>query len=202
MDKLPVRQTERCSFVEKVVTPNALIAKAVCREREKAGLSLSALAKKANLSKSTLSQLESGQGNPNIETLWAIAYALDVPFSYLFEVATPDVTLIRADEGELIDSNMTDLTAALLASCPPNAHRDLYRVHLTKGEARQAAPHPKGSVEHSIVIDGELEVGPADNPETLRAGDYFRYPADVPHMYRAKSESVSFILVMQSRASD
>lgn len=80
------------------MTPNALIAKAVCREREKAGLSLSALAKKANLSKSTLSQLESGQGNPNIETLWAIAYALDVPFSYLFEVAEPDVTLIRVDE--------------------------------------------------------------------------------------------------------
>lgn len=184
------------------MTPNALIAKAVCREREKAGLSLSALAKKANLSKSTLSQLESGQGNPNIETLWAIAYALDVPFSYLFEVAAPDITLIRVDEGELIDSTMTDLTAALLASCPPNAHRDLYRVHLSKGEARQAVPHPKGTVEHVIVVDGELIVGPSDKPETLKAGDYFRYPADEAHMYRAKTDRVTFILVMQSRASD
>ena len=184
------------------MTPNALIAKAVCREREKAGLSLSALAKKAGLSKSTLSQLESGQGNPNIETLWAIAYALDIPFSYLFETSTPDISLIRADEGELIDSNMTDLTAALLANCPPNAHRDLYRVRLVKGEARQAVPHPKGTVEHAIVIKGEMEVGPTDAPETLGAGDYFRYPGDEPHMYQAKSDEVIFILVMQSRASD
>jgi len=184
------------------VTPNALIAKAVCRERENAGLSLSALAKKANLSKSTLSQLESGQGNPNIETLWAIAYALDVPFSYLFEVAEPDIALIRVDEGELIDSSMTDLTAALLASCPPNAHRDLYRVHLKKGEARKAVPHPKGSVEHVIVIDGQLQVGPADRPEVLGAGDYFRYPGDEQHLYKAVSDEATFILVMQSRASD
>jgi transcriptional regulator with XRE-family HTH domain len=184
------------------VTPNALIAKAVQRERTKAGLSLSALANKAGLAKSTLSQLESGQGNPNIETLWAIAYALDVPFSYLFEVATPDISLIRVDEGELIDSSMTDLTAALLANCPPNAHRDLYRVNLKRGEARKSVPHPKGTVEHVIVIDGILEAGPEEKTEILNPGDYFRFPGDEPHLYGAKSDSTTFILVMQSRASE
>jgi len=122
------------------LSPNALIAKAVLREREKAGLSLSALAAKAGLAKSTLSNLESGNGNPSIETLWAVAAALDVPFSYLFEVAEQDITLIRADEGELIDNEGASAYAALLASCPPNSHRDLYRFDLRNGLSREAEP--------------------------------------------------------------
>ena len=47
-----------------------------CAERERAGMSLAELAR-AGLAKSTLSQLESGTGNPSLETLWALAMALD-----------------------------------------------------------------------------------------------------------------------------
>ena len=50
------------------MNPTELIASAIGRERERAGLSLSALAAKAGLAKSTLSQLEAGKGNPSIET--------------------------------------------------------------------------------------------------------------------------------------
>ena len=42
------------------------------RERERVGLSLSELAKRAGIAKSTLSQLESASGNPSVETLWAL----------------------------------------------------------------------------------------------------------------------------------
>ena len=40
--------------------------------RMQAGLTLADLAGAAGLGKSTLAQLESGRGNPSVETLWAI----------------------------------------------------------------------------------------------------------------------------------
>uniref|UniRef100_UPI0013B3B296 helix-turn-helix domain-containing protein n=1 Tax=Nonomuraea lactucae TaxID=2249762 RepID=UPI0013B3B296 len=76
-----------------------LIAAAIRRERDRAGLSLSELAKRAGLAKSTLSQLEAGAGNPGVETLWAIAAALGVPFSRLVDPPRPAARVIRAGEG-------------------------------------------------------------------------------------------------------
>ena len=48
-------------------------------------LSLTELAKRAGIAKSTLSQLENGTGNPSLETLWALGTALGVPLSRLID---------------------------------------------------------------------------------------------------------------------
>ena len=58
--------------------PLEIIAVSLRRERERAGLTLTELAKRAGIAKSTLSQLESGTGNPSVETLWALGVALGV----------------------------------------------------------------------------------------------------------------------------
>src|SRR6201999_1742649 len=84
--------------------PLAVIAAAIRRERERAGISLSELAKRAGLAKSTLSQLESGTGNPSVETLWSLGVALGVPFSALVDPPKPTVTVIRSGEGPVIAS--------------------------------------------------------------------------------------------------
>jgi len=180
------------------VTPNALIAKAVQRERNRVGMSLSALAAKADLAKSTLSQLEAGQANPSVETLWAIASALEIPFSFLFEVTTPEMTLIRADEGIKVSSDTSSASAVLLANCPPARRRDLYRMNLERGSVRAAEAHPEGTIEHVFVSSGSICAGPVGDTKELHVGDYFRYPGDVDHAYEAISETASFMLVMES----
>ena len=55
------------------------IATAVRRERERAGVSAAELARRSGVSKATISQIEAGSANPNVETLWAIATALGAP---------------------------------------------------------------------------------------------------------------------------
>ena len=89
-------------------SPHPLIAAAVRRERERAGLSLTELARRAGLAKSTLSQLEAGAGNPSVETLWALAVALEVPFSQLVAAPPPPVQVIRAGEGPRLHSEQAD----------------------------------------------------------------------------------------------
>lgn len=180
------------------MTPNDLIASAIQRERTRRGLSLSALAAKAGLAKSTLSQLESGKGNPNIETLWAIAAALDVTFSTLFEVSDPDVSLVRAGEGATVGSDHADYQTTLLANCPMGVRRDVYRVDMEAGAIRKSAPHPQGTTEHVIVCAGRLRVGPTGAEEFLNAGDYYRYPADRPHVYEALEPHTQMIAIIET----
>src|SRR4051794_20205121 len=95
--------------------PLDVIAASLRRERARTGRSLSEVAKQAGVAKSTLSQLESGTGNPSVETLWALSVALDVPFSRLVEPAIPRVRVIRAGEGPTIYSEYAEYVATLLA---------------------------------------------------------------------------------------
>src|SRR5690606_19414027 len=121
-----IRTMERTMPEASGSAPLSIIAASLQRERRRAGLSLGELARRAGVAKSTLSQLETGRGNPSIETLWALCVALDVPFSALVAPPTPKVRVIRAGEGDAVRSEQIDLAATLLAPCPPRARRDIY----------------------------------------------------------------------------
>jgi transcriptional regulator with XRE-family HTH domain len=177
--------------------PLDLIAAALRRERGRTGLSLSEMARRAGIAKSTLSQLEAGTGNPSVETLWALGVALNVPFSRLVEPAAGPLKVIRAGEGPAVRSEKADYVGSLLAACPPGARRDLYSIAMQPGAARAADPHLAGCIEHIVVINGKARVGPAGNVVDLAPGDYATFPGDVPHVYEALVKNTSLVLVME-----
>ncbi|WP_026425474.1 helix-turn-helix domain-containing protein [Actinokineospora inagensis] len=165
--------------------PLDVIARSLRRERDRVGLSLSELAKRAGIAKSTLSQLESGAGNPSVETLWALSVALGVPFSRLVEPPQPTIRVIRAGEGPAVYSERADYVATLLASCPPGARRDLYLITAEPGGRRASEPHSPGVVEHVVLCSGRALIGPPEHPVTAEPGDYVCYPGDQPHVFEA-----------------
>ncbi|MFJ4096412.1 helix-turn-helix domain-containing protein [Kitasatospora sp. NPDC089913] len=174
-----------------------LISASIRRERERAGLSMAELARRAGIAKSTLSQLESGVGNPSVETLWALGVALDVPFSRLVDPPRPVVRVVRAGEGPVTHSERADYAATLLASCPPHARRDIYRIEAGPGETRASDPHMPGTVEHVLLGTGRALVGPAEAPVELGPGDYVSYPGDAPHVFRALAPGTLAVIVME-----
>ncbi|MEV6053052.1 XRE family transcriptional regulator [Streptomyces sp. NPDC052107] len=177
--------------------PLEWIAASLKRERARTGLSLSELAKRAGIAKSTLSQLEAASGNPNVETLWALAVALGVPFSALVEPPAPQVQVIRASEGPEVASEQANYVATLLSASPPGARRDIYRLRAEPGAARMSDPHIPGTVEHLIVGSGRMKAGPAGQEAELAPGDYMTYRGDVAHSYEALEPGTTFVLVMQ-----
>lgn len=177
--------------------PLATIAQALRRERERAGLSLAELARRAGVAKSTVSQLESGTGNPSVETLWALGVALDVPFSRLVEPATPSIRVVRAGDGPRIRSDQADFIGTLLSAGSPHARRDLYVIEIEPGAGRDAAAHTPGSVEHLVVASGRMRAGPAAEAVELGPGDYLTFPGDIPHRYEALAPGTFAVLVME-----
>ncbi|MGH3761950.1 helix-turn-helix domain-containing protein [Actinophytocola sp.] len=177
--------------------PLEAIATSLRRERERIGLSLSELAKRAGIAKSTLSQLEGASGNPSVETLWALSLALDVPFSRLVEPARPRVQIIRAGEGPAVFSERADYVATLLASCPPNARRDIYLITAEPGSARESEPHMPGVIEHVVLSSGRARIGLTDDPIEVAPGDYVAYPGDVEHVFEALEPGTAAVMVSE-----
>lgn len=178
-------------------SPVATIAAALRRERDRAGISLAELARRAGIAKSTLSQLEAGNGNPSVETVWALGVALGVPFSRLVEQPAPAVRVIRAGEGPRLRSEHADFIGTLLAAGSRHARRDIYLIEIEPGSPREAQAHTAGSVEHIVVAAGRLRTGPVDAPVELGPGDYATFAGDVPHGYQAMAPGTFAVLVME-----
>jgi transcriptional regulator with XRE-family HTH domain len=164
--------------------------------RMQADMTLAELATAAGLGKSTLAQLESGKGNPSVETLWAIAAALKVPFARIVEEVTPSLRVVRAADVPPMHSAETPGWAGrLLTASHGRGTFDLYALDLEAGAVRHADPHHAGVLEHLVVVVGRLRAGPQSDPVLLEEGDLLTFGADVPHVYEAL-ETTHCVLLM------
>lgn len=175
------------------------IARSLRREREALDLSVSELARRAGVSKATVSQLENGSGNPSVETLWALGDTLGIPFSTLVEQPAQGPTLIRADEHTAVPSAAAHYSATLLSASAPHTRRDLYIIQAEPGEPRRSTPHQHGTAEHVVLLSGSALVGPADSPVQLNPGDYLSYAGDAPHIFEALAPGTSAVLISELR---
>jgi transcriptional regulator with XRE-family HTH domain len=167
---------------------SATVAARIGGHRETRGWSLSALAAKAGIGKATLSEIEAGRRNPTLETLYAIAGALEVP---LVELIRPDGSAERpVVEGAAV-------TATLLESwTDPGVTTELYRLRIRPG-ARQVSPaHGPQVTEHLTVVSGRLVVGPVLAPFEAVAGEYVTWRADTEHVFEA-AEAADAVLVIR-----
>jgi transcriptional regulator with XRE-family HTH domain len=161
-----------------------------------AGLTLAELAAQSGLGKSTLAQIESGKANPSVETLWALGAALRVPFARLVEETQPPLRVVRSHEVPPMRSDEAPgWTGRLLAAAHRRGTFDLYLIDIEAGGVRHAEAHHAGVMEHMVVVEGRLRVGPQSSPVELAAGDLVTFSADVPHVYEALERTHAVLLM-------
>lgn len=178
-------------------TPIDLIAANLSRERQRLGLSLGELARQAGVAKSTLSQLEAGNGNPSVETLWSLCVALNIPFSGLMAEPQTAWRLIRRGAGPAVASEHSDYQTFLLATSPPGVRRDIYQIECEPGETHHSQAHQAGTIEHVIITRGRALAGLAEEPVTLAEGDYLCYPADGSHLFQALEPGTRAVMIIE-----
>ncbi len=110
------------------------VGRRISRLRGERGITLSGLAEIAGISKSTLFAIESGESNPTISTLWAIADALNVPFEELLPEGFREV-----DESGIV--------VRLIEQSEEIPKIEVYRMTLSSNSIRKANPHQKGVIE-------------------------------------------------------
>lgn len=176
----------------------ARVAASVREHRARHGSSLADLATAAGIGKSTLHAIEAGDANPSIETLWALARALRVPFGELLDPPPPTVRVVRAGEGPRVSTDQgAGLVAHLLTSTSRGARTELYRMVLEVGPSRVAESHTPGTVEHVLVVAGRVHVGPVDDPVELGVGDLATFPGDVDHRHDALEPGTEAVLLLE-----
>ncbi len=165
-------------------------------------MTLSALAEQAGIAKSTVSLIERGQGNPSIDTVWALASALGVPFASLFHDEPPvdDVSVVRASDVEVVATDQAGLeTEGLVArhmlTRTGGALIEIYTIALEQGAARHATAHVEGLFEHLVVANGTVEISTGSFSEVVSQGDLISFRADRPHSYRAIGGPVLLVSV-------
>ena len=107
-----------------------------------------------------------------METLWALAAALKVPFARVVEDQRPPLRVVRArDVPPMRSAEAPGWAGRLLTASHRRGTFDLYALDLEAGSARHADAHHAGVVEHLVVVVGRLRAGPQGEPGRARAGD-------------------------------
>src|SRR5688500_3314818 len=158
-----------------------IVARNVRSARAAAGLSLDALAERAEVSKGALVALEGARGNPNFATLVRLADALGRSVSSLMEDAREEPVVVDADEVAPLWTGPSGGTARLLLTNPRPTPVEVWRWRLHPGERHDSHAHQPGVTETLTVVRGQMRLVIGDAVRPLRAGATTVFAADVPH---------------------
>ncbi len=172
----------------------AQIALNLRRVRLERYVSLGELSRTSGVSKGTLSALESGTGNPTVETLAALAGALDVKVEALVSAEGSQAQVMRSEEGAWVEGSAVGLRRVdrLLG----RGMVDMYEATFSAGVRRESEGHAPGVLEHLLLTSGRLRTGPIANVTDLAAGDRIIFAGDIPHVYEAVGEDARGVLLI------
>jgi transcriptional regulator with XRE-family HTH domain len=173
------------------------IGKTLRRLRQERNWSLEELARATGVSKPMLGQIERGESNPTVMTLWKIATGLQVPFSaFLHGMELPRATLVRRSEQAVItDDGGRYNVQSVLALQQPHA-ADLYEATLLPGGHHRADAHGLDVREGVWVTRGHLTVVLDEAEYRLSEGDALHFPADIAHQYRNDTDTPCTFVVL------
>jgi len=184
-------------------------------ERERHGVSLRELARRREMSPSSLSQIETGRSRPSVGTLYAIVSELDMSLDELFGSQRTAASAQRAADAEeagatLVQRRETRKGIELESGVrwerlTPTAEQDadfLYVVYEVGGASSRGGTHMRHmGREYGLVLSGRLRVIIGfDEEHELGPGDSIAFESSRPHrLENAGSEPVEAIWFVVGR---
>jgi transcriptional regulator with XRE-family HTH domain len=144
-------------------------------------LSQAQLARLAGLPRSTLTWIESGEGNPSLRKLVQLATALQVGLEELLARPRAECLLVPAAKVPVRTRAGGSRQFKLLPDPLPGMEID--RLELEPGARLKGVPHLERTREYLTVVSGELVLHVAGEGYRVCAGDVLAFPGDRPHGY-------------------
>lgn len=152
--------------------------------RNNRALSLDDVAKLTGVSKAMLGQIERGQSNPTVSTLWKIATGLKVSFSLFIDESKDELKVIdKRDINPIIED---DNRMRLYPIFPFDANKgfEIFTIELEPGCNHVSTPHNEGVEEYIIVTEGQVQIILDEEQIELEKGNSIRFTANKVHTYK------------------
>lgn len=166
--------------------------------RQRQGLSVQALSKRASVSFGLISQLERGLGNPTYGALHRLSGALGVPLAQLIAGADRDLMVVRADERHQLPyeagADPAQQVRRELLTPRTSSTLQLIRSELPVGFSNEDRPFRHLGTESVTVESGRLLVVHGERRVHLEPGDTMTYGCSVPHWWANAHDDVTTVL--------
>jgi len=189
----------------RVSLPENLIGQRLRQARQERKLSLRSLAAKVGVTGSLLSQIETGQVNPSVDTLYALAEGLGVRTCYFFErdeqhnqhaEAAGDLgdgLIVHTENRRSIRLARGVIWESLLPAEEPQF--EWCEVRYPPGSISADTMERHGGRHYLMVLEGRLTVQLTFVDYYLEPGDSMAFDATVPHQLRNEGSELVRALV-------
>jgi len=162
---------------------NIIIAENLKRLRNERNLSLGQLSELSGVSKVMLSQIEKGETNPTINTIWKIAAGLNVPYTSLLEQQEKNAFVLKKKDtvSQLSDDGHYRLNCYYTNT--PHRNFELFQMELDEGSKYISQGHPEKSEEYLMVLEGQLTLESNNEAFMLNAEDAINFNSSTRHVY-------------------
>jgi quercetin dioxygenase-like cupin family protein/DNA-binding Xre family transcriptional regulator len=150
--------------------------------RKLRGLSQQQLSNLAEIPRSTISSLESGQGNATLANVLRISKSLQISIDELLNKPTNDIQLVKLKDIKVKRKTSTFTLFNLLPH--PVDHIELERIEIEQSGYMGGVPHSKNTKEYFVCLKGTAEITVEGEKFILKKGDSLFFPGDCRHSYR------------------
>ncbi|MBL4732155.1 MAG: helix-turn-helix transcriptional regulator [Rhizobiaceae bacterium] len=153
--------------------------------REQLGMTISRLAKSANMSGGMLSKIENGSTSASLSSLQALSHALHVPVTTLFKSfeKSREATFVKAGDGLEIERRGTRAGHQyMLLGHAPHGDLTVEPYLITLQDSSDVFPvFQHEGLEFIYMLEGEVAYRHGDHTYNLHPGDSLFFDANAPH---------------------
>lgn len=161
--------------------------------RERKGYTLKEVAAKAAVSESLVSQIERNKVSPSVDTLLAVADALEIDYEYLFRDHRQKkrVAIVRADQRQRMVRNTFSLQQLSVLDEIPGEHSiEAFLLEIAPGGEKGDPEYGHAGREFGIVLEGSAQLDYGYETYELNRGDTVSFQSDIPHLFKNSGETV------------
>lgn len=176
--------------------------------RQKRKYTIEDLATKTGVSKSLLSEIESGEVSPPIATLINLATALKTRMAYFFDEVEKAAHISVTRKGERIvvkrrphhHEGEVDYIYESLEMNKPDKHMEPFLVEFKPMDRNDMIFMSHRGEEFLYLLEGDLEFRTDDRVEVLAPGDAIYFESEINHSFRALKKKARAVVVVWSKA--
>jgi len=169
-----------------------MIGGEVRRWRRARELTLAQVSERSGLNIGYLSQIENDKASPSLETLAALASALDVPIAWFLLGETAAPVVVRAAEREVREA-----ANGRASRVDARGASDISIVEVEALPGTSAGLHTHSGDEHHLILGGRYRMTQGEHVVEVGPGDYLRWDGLIPHDAEVISEEPGRMLIIR-----